>query len=305
MRTCGADAAASNASAVMATYRTPQLLKDVRLLDLIELSGSTVRAAPLLNMSQPSVSRRRQRLAAELDLVPTEHLRQGDGACLRLLRRSAKCHRLQAGVWRLGGDGWCIDPALVDDSTLLAPQRFAPWQQWQALVAGHVLDGALVSGHELQQAEPDQPLVLGNCVALPLLRLPLTLLGRVETLQTASPVVPAWSRVLMPPLPSCGGLAMALRQQQLLPSHLRAEQRQADAWLAVMEQKGALALATPLWQRQLQRHACTTLQPFALSKPLDLDVWLMVHRRDWAKTPRLHSLATGWAALITQCMAEA
>ena len=129
----------------MAPYRTPNALSDVRVLDLIELSGSTVHAAPLLNLSQPSVSRKRRRMAAELELVPTTHLRQGDGACLRLLRRAAKRHRLDAGVWRLGGDGWCVDPGLVDATTLVPPQRFAPLQQCQVLV----------SGHELPDEEPD------------------------------------------------------------------------------------------------------------------------------------------------------
>lgn len=171
----------------MAPYRTPNALSDVRVLDLIELSGSTVRAAPLLNLSQPAVSRRRQRLAAELDLVPTTHLRHGDGACLRLLRRAAKRHRLDAGVWRLGGDGWCVDPGLVDATTLVPPQRFVPLLQWQALVAGHVLDGALVSGHELPQSEGEQQQVLGNCVALPLLQLPLLLLGLARELRQRSP----------------------------------------------------------------------------------------------------------------------
>jgi hypothetical protein len=62
-----------------------------------------------------------------------------------LLRRAAKRHRLDAGVWRLGGDGWCVDPGLVDATTLVPPQRFVPLQQWQALV----------SGHELPDEEPD------------------------------------------------------------------------------------------------------------------------------------------------------
>jgi len=164
----------------MASYRTPNALSDVRVLDLIELSGSTVRAAPLLNMSQPSVSRRRRRLAAELGLVSTSQLRQGDGACLRLLR-----------------------------------------------------------------------------------------------------------------------------QQQLLPVHLRASQHTPSAWLAAMEHEGALALATPLWQRQLQDCSDATLHPVVLSQPLDLKVWLLAHRRDRAKQPKLETMARDWAVLVTQRIAEA
>jgi len=55
-----------------------------------------------------------------------------------LLRRESKRHHLDSGVWRL-------DPGLVDETTLVPPQRFAPLQQWQALV----------SGHELPDEEPD------------------------------------------------------------------------------------------------------------------------------------------------------
>jgi len=50
----------------------------------------------------------------------------------RLLRWAAKRHRYDAGVWRLGSDGWCLHPSLVDETTLMPPQRFAPLQQWQA-----------------------------------------------------------------------------------------------------------------------------------------------------------------------------
>lgn len=288
----------------MVTYRTPTALRDVRVLDLIELSGSTLRAAPLLNLSQPAVSRRRRRLAAELGLVSTSQLRQGDGACLRLLRRAAKRHRLDAGVWRLGGDGWCLNPGLVDEATLVPPQRFAPLQQWQALVAAHVLDGVLVSGHELPHEDRDQ-VWLGNCVALPLLPLPLLLLGLAEQEQPLPAEVEPWTKVLMPPLDCCGGLATVLRQQQLLPLHLRAVQHDPSAWLAAMEHEGALALATPLWQRRLQRHSEKRLHPVALAKPLDLEVWLVVHRRDWAKQPNLKMMARRCAELVTQRIAEA
>ena len=40
------------------TYRLPELLADIRLLDLLELSGSTRQASQWLQLSQPSVSRR-------------------------------------------------------------------------------------------------------------------------------------------------------------------------------------------------------------------------------------------------------
>ena len=39
-------------------YRLPALLQDIRLLDLLELSGTTLEASRLLQLSQPTISRR-------------------------------------------------------------------------------------------------------------------------------------------------------------------------------------------------------------------------------------------------------
>lgn len=294
----------------MAPYRAPQLLADLQLLDLVELAGSTVRAAPLLNLSQPTVSRRRQRLVQELGLSASPALRQGDGACLRLLRRAAKRHRLDAGVWRVGGDGWCLDPQMGQDDLLVAPPRFAPVPLWQALVAGHLLDGALVSGHELRLVAPGLAAATGaqavghNCVAVPLLQLPLLLLGPAGSAAQSAAPLPPWSTVLMPPLPCCGGLATAVRQQQLRPVHLSAVPPQATAWLDALGRDGTVALATPLWQRQLQARAQQPLRAIALPKPLSLDLWLLVHRRDWSKQPALPQMAAELGTLIAQRIAN-
>jgi hypothetical protein len=50
-------------------YRVPGALRDLVLVDLLELTGSTVATAEALAMSQPSVSRRCQGVARELGLV--------------------------------------------------------------------------------------------------------------------------------------------------------------------------------------------------------------------------------------------
>lgn len=294
----------------MAPYRAPQLLTDLQLLDLIELSGSTVRAAPLLNLSQPTVSRRRQRLVQELGLVAGTDLRQGDGACLRLLRRAAKRHRLDAGVWRVGADGWCLDPGLAAATLQVAPPRFAPVQVWQALVAAHVLDGALVSGADLQLAVPALSAAAGvqpighNCVAVPMLQLPLLLLVSDTGASKAGALLRPWSTVLMPPLQCCPAVATAVRQQQLRPVHLGAAAHHSRPWLDAFGRDGAAIVATPLWQRQLQAAAQDRLQAIALPKPLNLELWLLVHRRDWSKQPVLPQLAAGLRDLIAQCIAN-
>jgi hypothetical protein len=49
-------------------YRIPSALRDLVLVDMLELTGSTVGAAQLLNISQPSVSRRYRRIVTELGL---------------------------------------------------------------------------------------------------------------------------------------------------------------------------------------------------------------------------------------------
>jgi hypothetical protein len=297
----------------MAPYRSPRLFADLNLLDLLELSGSGVRAAPLLNLSQPTVSRRQRKLQQDLGLRESTTLRQGDSACLRLLRRAAKRHRLEAGVWRMGGDGWCFDPGIGHEQVLPVPPRFAALQDWHALVEAHVLDGAVVSGYELRLAMPTlspqqmHPVRWQSCIAVPLLQIPLLVLGTAERQFSGLPhaAVRAWSTVLMPPLHTCGGLAMALRQQQLRPVHLSPEQHGCRPWLAALNNVAELALATPLWHHQLQ--GCSpvplTLQP--LPRPLTLDLWLLVHCRDWCKHPELEEWAGSWATLVNSCIAGA
>ncbi|MFN9568887.1 MAG: LysR family transcriptional regulator, partial [Cyanobacteriota bacterium] len=50
-------------------YRLPEMLQDIRLLDLLELCGSTVQTGQLMNLSQPTVSRRYRSLAADFGLA--------------------------------------------------------------------------------------------------------------------------------------------------------------------------------------------------------------------------------------------
>lgn len=138
------------------TYRLPELLADIRLLDLLELSGSTRQASRLLQLSQPSVSRRYRALAEDFELLAapdTAHgCRYGSNATMQLLRLSCRCHRLQAGVARLGTD--LLHHDLLDGLPWLlsAPPRFRPLREWLDLVQQGVLDGALVSQLELDQA---------------------------------------------------------------------------------------------------------------------------------------------------------
>ena len=157
-------------------YRLPELLHDIRLLDLLELCGTTVQTSRLLQLSQPTISRRYRLLADDFGLVRDR--RQlwgcvyGTSAAMRLLRLGCRAHRLAAGVARIGSD-LLHQPLLAGCPWLLpTPQRFRAAANWLELVRQGVLDGALISGLELEEAEGlnQQELEL-----LPLGELPLAL----------------------------------------------------------------------------------------------------------------------------------
>jgi DNA-binding transcriptional LysR family regulator len=147
----------STVSAVQ-QYRLPELLSDIRLLDLLELSGTTVRASQLLNLSQPTVSRRYRALADDFGLRrdprSIKRCRYGSTNAMRLLRLGCRAHRLGAGVARIGTDllHWHLLEGC--DWLLPVPVQFRPACEWAELVRQGVLDGAVVSGLELN-VNPD------------------------------------------------------------------------------------------------------------------------------------------------------
>jgi hypothetical protein len=152
------------------------LLEDIRLLDLLELCGTTVRTSRLMQLSQPTISRRYRSLAADFGLVRDRRQLWGCGygtsASMRLLRLGCRAHRLAAGKARIGSD-LLHHPLLAGCPWLLpTPQRFRAAAYWLELVRQGVLDGALISGLELEAAAGlnDQELEL-----LPLGELPLAL----------------------------------------------------------------------------------------------------------------------------------
>jgi DNA-binding transcriptional LysR family regulator len=134
-------------------YRLPELLSDIRLLDLLELSGTTVRASQLLNLSQPTVSRRYRSLAHDFGLVrdtrSLKRCRFGSNTAMRLLRLGSRAHRLAAGVARIGTDVLHHHLLAGCDWLLPTPVRFRTMEAGAELVRQGVLDGALVSGLEL------------------------------------------------------------------------------------------------------------------------------------------------------------
>jgi hypothetical protein len=134
-------------------YRLPELLSDIRLLDLLELSGTTVRASRLLNLSQPTVSRRYRALADDFGLMrdprSIKRCRYGTTNAMRLLRLGCRAHRLGAGVARIGTDLLHWHLLAGCDWLLPVPVQFRPACEWAELVRQGVLDGAVVSGLEV------------------------------------------------------------------------------------------------------------------------------------------------------------
>jgi hypothetical protein len=107
-------------------YRIPACLRDLVMVDFLELTGTTTAAAQLLNLSQPSVSRRYRSLADDLGLERQIQRpfgrRYSDADWMSLLRRGVNRHRLSCGVLRIGGL-----PSLIEGF------RDCRWIQWVPL----------------------------------------------------------------------------------------------------------------------------------------------------------------------------
>ena len=72
-------------------YRLPELLHDIRLLDLLELCGTTVQTSRHLQLSQPTISRRYRLLSEDFGLVRDRRQLWG---CGRWLGRCGTAKRL-------------------------------------------------------------------------------------------------------------------------------------------------------------------------------------------------------------------
>ena len=195
-------------------YRLPELLHDIRLLDLLELSGSTVQASQLLSLSQPSVSRRYRSLAQDFGLVRDlrqhQRCRFGTSETMRWLRLGCRAHRLAAGFARIGTD-LLHAPLLAGMAGLLpTPVRFRSIHTWAALVRDGVVDAALVSGLEITAARSQ--LDWSELQWLELGAMPLALARPPGETMDVTDLPP----VLVPPRALAPGLHRAMRHQGLV-----------------------------------------------------------------------------------------
>lgn len=137
-----------------APYRIPAALRDLQLVDLLELTGSTTASAAQSGLSQSSVSRRYRALAADLGLQRREHdpigRRYGHTPWLQLLRQGINSHRLAWGVLRIGGAS--------DAAMGLQCQGGVEWvtlgrrqlQHWQPLLQLELLDAVVLQEPPLE-----------------------------------------------------------------------------------------------------------------------------------------------------------
>ena len=268
------------------SYRPPALLQDIRLLDLLEISGTTLEAGRALGLSQPTVSRRTRTLVEDFALRPNRRRQvgccYGTSTAMRLVRLGCRAHRLSAGVARIGAD-LILQPLLHECGCLLpSPPRFRPVEGWLELVRQGVLDGALVSG--LEFSEPPWG------VELELLQLgepPLLLASApLQQLSARAEGDGAPGAVLVPNRGAAQGLQQAL-QRRGLPLITAANSFQTPAqWLPRLERSG-LAMVLPAlppagWWQPLRR------QP--VPEPLALPLWLALPA-DWRRERVLGTVA--------------
>jgi hypothetical protein len=259
-------------------YRLPELLHDIRLLDLLELCGTTVQTSRLLQLSQPTISRRYRILSEDFGLVRDRRQLWGCGygtsASMRLLRLGCRAHRLAAGVARIGSD-LLHHPLLAGCPWLLpTPQRFRAAANWLELVRQGVLDGALLSGLELEEA---QGINRQELELLPLGELPLALGFCPE----APILVGAVPEVLVPDRGVAPGLRRLLRELGLTLRSGGNSLQTPDDWIRRIH---GSALALVVADREADTWASLRRGPLA-SRP-QIPVWLALPA-DWQEHPVL------------------
>lgn len=130
-------------------YRAPEMLVNVQVLDLLEISGSQKRAARALAMAQSTVSRCYQEIAEQLQLGPRlasdQVCRWGSSDSLRHLRLACRAHRLQHSTVRLATDA--LHQPLLErlPHVQRVPPRLLANGDWRTLLQEGVVDGVVVS----------------------------------------------------------------------------------------------------------------------------------------------------------------
>jgi hypothetical protein len=221
-------------------YRTPALLSDIGVLDMLELNGTTSAASSFLHISQPTVSRRYRALAGDFGLVQRrrhQQMRFGSTPAITHLRQGARSHRLEQGFARIGTD--LFHQFLLADlpHVLPVPQHLRPAEHWADLVRLAVIDGAVISSLELEQVK--DPNFLRELSLYPLGSLQLELVAGEQTDEITKLLAP--HRVLAP------GLWQTLKGQGIELHPVHSQHTNAQRWLQLLGQASmAMVLPGPL-----------------------------------------------------------
>ena len=303
------------------SYCRPELFDGLNTLDLMELCGSMAAAAGPLNLSQPTISRRHQKISRDFGLhKSTRHfideLRYGETESIRLLRRAFQSHRLGSGVLRIGTDP--MRQGLIDGArqVLPVPSQFRHASCLHRLVESSILDGALLSSLEIEALLSERPQELdqlevaeqvsgsipaahlsgprlclnasqewNGCLLVPLgcWQLGLVAPAGVRVLP------PRWTEVLVPPLACAPGLSSAIRQQQWMVKQVP-QDLNGFSWQQRLETQQLPCMATPSWFAGLGGRA-PGLHWLELASPIREQIWLLVSPSAWQQYPVLAELA--------------
>jgi hypothetical protein len=253
----------------LSRYRTPALLSDINVLDMLELAGTTTVASSFLHISQPTVSRRYQALARDFGLAPKRRRREpvhyGTSPAITHLRLSARSHRLEEGFARIGTD--LFHQFLLADlpQVLPVPQHLRPAEHWADLVRLAVIDGAVVSSLEVDQVK--EPNTWRELSLHPLGSIQLELVAAGQTDDAAQLLAP--HRVLAP------GLWQALKCQGLELHPVHSQHSSAKRWLELLSHPlTALALPSPLLETAPWRDQGLRQHP--LARPMSEELILIL-----------------------------
>ena len=151
------------------------------MLDLLELTGSQIKAARALAMHQSTVCRSAALMGEQFRLQPRRGAsvcRYGSNESLRLLRYAYRAHRLMGGQLRIATDP--LHQALLAGmvSVQAVPPRIRPSQEWAQLLSQALIDGAIVSSWCHPRVLAGERLPSWNgLITMPLGTLPLQLVS--------------------------------------------------------------------------------------------------------------------------------
>jgi len=277
-------------------YAPPDPLEALHILDLLELTGSQIKAGQALELHQSTVCRSVKMLSEQFRLQSQRGARvcrYGSNDSLHYLRLSYRAHRLMENHLRIATDPLHQSLLIEIDGVQTVPARFRAAEDWAQLVALGLIDGAIVPSYAYGPKEPhDSPPRWPGLVTVLLGRLPLQLVSAAQ----GKPRVLLPKRSLAPLLHhTMAGHGFEVEVQP-------AACQDGPAWLKRLRDRQlamplCLDLLEPDW---IRRHGLELLRD---PPPLGEQLWLLlpegpVQQSDWARgyIERLRSRVDGIAS---------